>query len=152
MKRFTGDTFLGILIAAVCCVMLYVANTTLKAASSAGDPGPKLFPVASCIVVLILAIIVIIESIRKPKHAFTQLAQDPGKRKGLIQMLLVLASLLLFLVMWRFIPFLAAGIIFMLLLCMIFRMKPLFTIIYSLAVPGALYVVFVILLKVRLDI
>ena len=143
---------LGIVIAALCCVMIYIANTTIVATAPAGDPGPRIFPVASCVVVLVLAVLVIVQSLFNPKHAFRDLAVDPEKRRGLIQMLLVLASLLLFLVMWRFVPFLVAGVIFMALMCAIFRMKLLYTIVYSLAVPGVLYVIFAILLKVRLDI
>lgn len=143
---------LGVVIAALCCAMIYIANTTIAATAPAGDPGPRIFPVASSLVVLVLAIVITVQSLYKPKHAFRDLAVDPEKRRGLIQMLLVLASLLLFLVMWQLIPFLAAGIIFMLLMCIIFKMKPLYTIVYSVAVPGVLYVIFAILLKVRLDI
>ena len=152
MKRANGDTVLGVVIAALSCVMMYIAYTTISATGPAGDPGPRVFPIASSLVVLALSILVIVQSMYKPKHVFRDLAVDPEKRRGLIQMLLVLASLLLFLVMWRLVPFLVAGIIFMLLMCIIFRMKLVYTIVYSVAVPSVLYVIFAILLKVRLNI
>lgn len=151
MKRLTGDTIIGILIALTAVGTLCAANT-LKGVSASGDPGSKLFPNIACIVILIFAIIIIIQSIIKPNYVFAGSFTDPVKRKSFLQTAMILAALGLFIIMWQYIPFLAAAIIWVFLMCMIFKQKLLFSVIYSVAVPGILYVAFTQLLSVRLDI
>lgn len=152
MKKISGNTIIGFLFAIAACIALYVTNTSIGANSAMGDPGPRLFPNAVCIAVLVLAVIIIIQSFLKVEHPFAGALSSPEKREGVFRMILIVADLALFLVLWQHLPFLAAGIIFMFLQCMIFREKLLFSVIYSVAVTGALYVVFVILLKVNLNI
>lgn len=152
MKKISGNTIIGILFAIAACIALYVTNTTLSAASMMGDPGPRLFPNVVCLAVLVLAVIIIIQSLKKVEHPFEGALDTEEGKQGCQRMLLILADLALFLVLWRHAPFLLAGVIFIFLQCMIFREKLLFSVIYSLAVPGALYVVFTILLKVNLNI
>ncbi len=152
MKRFSGNTVVGILFAIAACITLVVTNTSISSNSSLGDPGPTFFPTLVCVAVLILAIVIIIQSLRHVEKPFTGTLSDEDHRQGLIRMLLILADLGLFLVLWTQIPFLIAAIVFVFLQCVIFREKPLFTVIYSLAVPGVLYFAFTYLLKVNLNI
>ena len=152
MKKISGNTVVGFLFAAAACIALYVTNTTLTMNSAMGDPGPRLFPNAVCIAVLVLAVVIIIQSFLKPERPFEGALETEEGRKGALRMVLVLADLALFLVLWSHAPFLLAGVIFIFLQCMIFKEKLVFSVVYSLAVPGALYVIFTILLKVNLNI
>lgn len=152
MKKITGNTIVGFLFAAAAGITLYISNATLKSASAMGDPGPKMFPNAVCIAILILSVIIMVQSVFKSEKPFKGALSTPEGKQGCTRMILVLSDLALFLILWRYVPFLAAGVIFIFLLCMIFREKLLFSIIYSAAVTGALYFVFTILLKVNLNI
>lgn len=152
MKKMTGNTIVGLLFAAAAGITLYISNITLKSASAMGDPGPKLFPNAVCIVILILSLIIVAESLLKPQTPFKGALSTAEGRQGCTRMILVLSDLALFLILWRYIPFLAAGMIFLFLLCMVFREKLLFSVLYSAGVTGTLYFVFTILLKVNLNI
>lgn len=152
MKKITGNAVVGFLFAVAACATLLISHATLKSASAMGDPGPKMFPDAVCIVILILAVLIMAESFWKTEMPFKGTFATQESRQGCIRMLLVLSDLALFLVLWRFVPFITAGAAFMFLLCMIFREKLLFSIIYSASVTGVLYFVFTILLKVNLNI
>ena len=105
-----------------------------------------------CIAILILSVIIMVQSVFKSEKPFKGALSTPEGKQGCTRMILVLSDLALFLILWRYVPFLAAGVIFIFLLCMVFREKLLFSIIYSAAVTGALYFVFTILLKVNLNI
>ena len=152
MKKITGDTIFGIFFVLAAIVMLYLTNTTLPAKAPMGDPGSRVFPTGVCIGIIILAVIVIIESVRKPIRGFEGVLKDPERKASATRALLVFMDLGLFLVLWNFLPFLAAGFIFLFLQCMIFREKILFSVIYSAAVTGVLYVMFTVFLKVKLNI
>lgn len=152
MKKITGNTIVGFLFAVAAALTLFISNSTIKSASAMGDPGPKMFPNAVCIVILLLSLIIMIQSVYKPVKPFKGALSTEEGRQGCTRMLLVLSDLALFLILWRYVPFLAAGMAFIFLLCMIFREKLLFSILYSAAVTGVLYFVFTILLKVNLNI
>lgn len=152
MKKITGNTIVGFLFAVAAALTLFISNSTIKSASAMGDPGPKMFPNAVCIVILFLSVIIMIQSVCKPVTPFKGALSTEEGRQGCTRMLLVLSDLALFLILWRYVPFLAAGMAFIFLLCMIFREKLLFSILYSAAVTGVLYFVFTILLKVNLNI
>ena len=152
MKKLSGDTIFGAVFAIAALIMLWLTNTTLPAKAPMGDPGARIFPSAVSIAVFILAVIVIIQSIRNPIKGFEGVTKDPERRQSATRALLVFMDLGLFLVLWNYVPFLAAGFIFLFLQCMIFREKLLFSVIYSAAVTTVLYVMFTVFLKVRLNI
>ena len=148
LKKLSGNTVIGLLFIIISGITLYIANTTLPATAPAGDPGSRIFPSAICIIIMILGIILIVQSVRKPEKAFA----GEDSKQSCIRAVLIFADLALFLVLWKFVPFLIAGMIFMFLQCMIFKEKLLFSVIYSAAVTGVLYVMFSIFLKVNLTI
>ena len=152
MKKVNGNTVIGLIFLIAAGITMYIANTTLKASAPAGDPGSRLFPNLACGSIMLLAVIIIIQSFKKPSKAFAGILADEDRRQSCIRTLFILADLALFLVLWNFIPFLAAGFIFMFLQCMIFREKLVFSILYSAGVTGVLYVMFAVFLKVRLNI
>ena len=134
LKKISGNTVIGLLFIIISGITLYIANTTLPASAPAGDPGSS------------------IQSIRKPEKAFAGTFASEDSRQSCIRAILIFADLALFLVLWKFVPFLIAGMIFMFLQCMIFKEKLLFSVIYSAAVTGVLYVMFSVFLKVNLTI
>lgn len=152
MKKINGNTIIGLIFLIAAGMTMYVANTTLKATAPAGDPGSRLFPNLACGAIMLLAIIIIIQSFQNPTKVFAGIFTDESGKQSHIRTLLIVADLILFLILWNFIPFLAAGFIFMFLQCMIFREKLVFSLLYSAGVTGVLYVVFAIFLKVRLNI
>ena len=127
MKKITGNTIVGFLFAAAAGITLYISNATLKSASAMGDPGPKMFPNAVCIAILILSVIIMVQSVFKSEKPFKGALSTPEGKQGCTRMILVLSDLALFLILWRYVPFLAAGVIFIFLLCMVFREKLLFS-------------------------
>ena len=151
MKRFSGNTLLGCLFGLAAIFGLIITNLTINAKSIMGDPGPILFPNLVCGAVFVLAVLIVIDSLKNVTKPFEGVFQDPEKKEGILRMVLIIADLALFLVLWQYITFLPAGIIFMFLQCMIFKEKPIFSIIYSVSVTGVLYVMFAILLKVNLN-
>ena len=150
LKKLSGNTVIGLLFIIISGITLYIANTTLPATAPAGDPGSRIFP--SAIIIMILGIILIVQSVRKPEKAFAGTFASEDSKQSCIRAVLIFADLALFLVLWKFVPFLIAGMIFMFLQCMIFKEKLLFSVIYSAAVTGVLYVMFSIFLKVNLTI
>ena len=147
LKKLSGNTVIGLLFIIISGITLYIANTTLPATAPAGDPGSRIFPSAICIIIMILGIILIVQSVRKPEKAFAGTFASEDSKQSCIRAVLIFADLALFLVLWKFVPFLIAGMIFMFLQCMIFKEKLLFSVIYSAAVTGVLYVMFSIFLK-----
>ncbi len=153
MKKFNGDTLVAALMGISAIVMLVLTQTTLSDASPAGDPGSRLFPMVSCIAILVFSIILVIQSIVKPK--MKEVVDDEMKleiRKGYKRMGMVFGTLVLFIIAWNFVPFLPAAIAFVFLMCMILKQKLLYSTIYSILVPSVLYFSFTMLLNVRLDI
>lgn len=112
MKKITGNTIVGFLFAAAAGITLYISNATLKSASAMGDPGPKMFPNAVCIAILILSVIIMVQSVFKSEKPFKGALSTPEGKQGCTRMILVLSDLALFLILWRYVPFLAAGVIF----------------------------------------
>ena len=99
---------------------------------------------------MVLGVILMVESIRKPEKKFEGTFSTEDGKQSAVRAILIFADLALFLVLWKFIPFLIAGMIFMFLQCMIFREKILFSLIYAAGVTGVLYLMFSVLLKVNL--
>lgn len=83
MKKITGNTIVGFLFAAAAGITLYISNATLKSASAMGDPGPKMFPNAVCIAILILSVIIMVQSVFKSEKPFKGALSTPeGKYKN----------------------------------------------------------------------
>ncbi len=150
LKKLSGNTLIGFLFVVISGITLYIANTTLPATAPAGDPGSRVFPSAMCVILIVLGIILMVQSIRKPEKKFAGTFATEEAKQSALRAVLIFADLALFLVLWKFVPFLVAGMIFMFLQCMIFREKILFSLIYSAGVTGVLYVMFAVLLKVNL--
>lgn len=150
LKKITGDTIIGILFVLVAGILLYIANTTLPATAPAGDPGSRVFPSVVCGIIIILGIMIIIASLKNPQKRFEGVFDTEDGKESARRAVLIFADLALFLVLWKFVPFLISGIIFMFIQCMIFKEKLVFSIIYSVAVTGILYWMFSIMLKVNL--
>ena len=70
----------------------------------------------------------------------------------LIQMVEVLAALAAFLVLWRFIPFLPAALLYVFALTRILKQPLKYSIIYTVVVVLVLYLIFSVGFKVRLNI
>ena len=117
-----------------------------------GDPGPKMFPNAVCIAILILSVIIMVQSVFKSEKPFKGALSTPEGKQGCTRMILVLSDLVAFSNPLEICAVSGGRGIFIFLLCMVFREKLPFSIIYSAAVTGALYFVFTILLKVNLNI
>ena len=153
MKKITGDTIFAAIFAVIAVIMLFLTNTTLSSKAPAGDPGTRVFPILVCVFILILSVLVIVNSVIHPIRAFDGLLSDPERKQSAMRALLVFMDLGLFLLIWTtfHVPFLIAGFAFLFVQCMIFREKLLFSVIYSAAVTGVLYLMFSKFLLVRLN-
>ena len=141
---------MGLLFIAVAIVFILTRINTLPAKSPMGDPGARVFPIAVSIGIIAMAIVIIIQSLRNPIDGFKGL-KDPEGKQSATRALLVFCDLCVFLVLWRFIPFVIAGFIFLFVQCMIFREKLIFSIIYSGAIAGVLYAMSTFGLQVNLN-
>ena len=62
-----------------------------------GDPGPKMFPNAVCIAILILSVIIMVQSVFKSEKPFKGALSTSEGKQGCTRMILVLSDLALFL-------------------------------------------------------
>ena len=147
----SGDVFIGLAAIALALVFIFVAKG-MKFFLSDTDPGPIVYPIGAAIAVITLSVILIVRSLFNPKEYLKGVFTDPEQKKSFLRMLMVLGTMALFLVVWNLVPFLVACILFTFALCMLFKQSLRFSIIYSLALSGIVYVVFVMILQVRLDI
>ena len=150
-KKLSGDVIIGLGAIALALVFIIVAKG-MKFFLSDTDPGPIVFPIGAALAVIVLSLVLIVKSLCNPKEYLKGVFTDPEQKASFLRMLMMLGAMALFLVLWNVVPFLVACIPFTFALCMLFRQSLRFSIIYSLALSGIVYVVFVMILQVRLDI
>lgn len=150
MKKriLNGEVIMGCITALVALYFI-MASTSLPGATKNGVPGSGYFPSIAAGGVLLFSLLLIVEGVRKPKEYFHL---DPDQKKNLIQMLLVLAALGGFLVLWNLMPFIPAALIYMLVLAFILKQPLKFSIPYTVGIVVVLYLIFHVAFKVKLNI
>ena len=114
-----------------------------------GVPGAGYFPIIAGSGVIVFSVLLVIQGIRKPKEYFKL---EKSQLVNLRQMVLVLIDLAAFLVIWRFIPFIPAALLYVFVLTLILKQPLKFSIPYTIGVVMVLYLIFSVAFKVRLNI
>lgn len=148
-RILNADSIFGMITLIIAIAFIAVAQTSYPGVTRDGVPGSKTFPIVTGSCVAFFSVLLIIEGIKKQNVYFTL---EEGQKQNLIQMIEVYASLLFFMVIWNFVPFIVAAIILEVMLCKILKLSWKFTIIYSVAVVVILYLIFAQAFQVRLNI
>ncbi len=150
MKKriFNSEVIFGIIMIAVALYFI-IASGSLPGATANGVPGSGYFPRIAAGGVIFFSVLLIIQGFRNPKTYF---ALDAAQKKNLVQMIEVLIALAGFLVLWRFIPFIPAALIYVFVLGLILKQPLKFSIPYTIIVVVVLYLVFSVAFKVKLNI
>lgn len=150
MKKriFNSEVIFGILSILVALYFI-ITSTGLPGATKNGVPGSGYFPTIAAIGVLVLSVLMIIQGIKKPQEYFRI---EKSQRGNLIQMIAVLAALAGFLIIWKYIPFIPAALIYVFALSVILRQPLKFSIPYTIGVVLVLYLIFSVAFKVKLNI
>lgn len=146
-KYFNSDVIFGVI--AIAVSIFFIVQGQSLPGSKNGVPGSSYFPTIAAIGVIIFSVLLILQGIRNPKSYFTLTAEQ---KKNLGQMVLVLVILAGFLVLWNFIPFLPAALIYVFALAMVLKQPVKFAIPYTIGVVVVLYLIFSVAFKVRLNI
>lgn len=150
MKKriFNSDVIFGI-IALLASIYFIVEGKKFPGTTPNGVPGSGFFPTIAAGGVIVLSVLLIIQGIRKPQSYFNLTKEQI---RNLIQMLIVFVVLAAFLVLWRFIPFLPAALLYVFALSRVLKQPLKYSIIYTIIVVLALYLIFSVAFKVNLNI
>lgn len=148
-KRLLNSEVIFGVVAIIVSVYFIVAGLKFPGTTKNGVPGSGYFPTIAAVGVIVFSVLLIIQGIRKPTEYFKM---DKAQLQNLIQMLEVLAALAGFLVLWRFIPFLPAALIYVFVLALILKQPLKFSIPYTIAVVVVLYLIFSVAFRVNLNI
>ena len=147
-KFFNSEVIFGV-IAILVAIYFIVAGKKLPGPTRGGVPGSGYFPNIAAYGVIFFSVLLIIKGFRKPTSYFKL---DKAQIRNLYQMLAVLVTLAGFLVLWRYIPFVPAALIYVFVLSLIFKQPLKFSIPYTIIVVMALYLIFSVAFRVKLDI
>lgn len=112
-----------------------------------GAPGPGYFPILVCSVILLLSTILFIQYLRDHKKYFQQ---NETQKKNLPKLLIAIGAIILYTILFMFIPFIPLTLVFMVFLNWLFGRTWRFNIIFSVVFTGVIYFVFNNLLHVML--
>lgn len=110
-----------------------------------GTPGPGFFPIIISSIVMIISIIQIIKSLKaKEKH----FKLDDEIRANLKPFFITVVAIIVYLILWKFITFFPATIIFLLVLNYIYKKSWKFNILFTAGLTLFVYFVFAKLFSV----
>ncbi len=112
-----------------------------------GTPGPGYFPILVSCVILLLCAVLFFQYLKDNKKYFQQ---NEVQKKNLSKLLITAGAIILYTVLFMFIPFIPLTIVFMVFLNWLFGRTWRFNIIFSVIFTGAIYYVFNNLLHVML--
>lgn len=146
---FKGDTIPGIL--AVAFGLLFLIPSIgfgVTSATSDGVPGPGFFPLIISICLIALGLVLFVKGIRD-KGKFKVFVLDEDNRENLKPFFLTIAAILVFLIAIKFIMFVLAAFVLVVVMNWIYKRSWKFNLIFSSVFVGLVYVIFTVLLKVQ---
>ncbi|MCI1208517.1 MAG: tripartite tricarboxylate transporter TctB family protein [Treponema sp.] len=149
MKRFLNAEVIFGDISALVALLFIAKARTFQNGSADGVPGPGYFPIFAASLLLLFSVLLIVSGVHK-QTVYFQL--DVSQKENLITVLLVFADLICFFILWYFIPFIIAAIVFQIILGRILKCSWKFTIIYAFTSVIVLYLLFHTAFKVKLNI
>jgi hypothetical protein len=148
-KRILNSEVIFGVLASIVAIYFIVASQPLPGATKNGVPGSGYFPTIAACGVLFFSVLLIIQGFRSPKTYFHM---EKSQLINLVQMVEVLLALAGFLIIWKFIPFIPAALIYVFALSLILKQPLKFSIPYTIGVVVVLYLIFSVAFKVKLNI
>lgn len=148
-KRFLNSEVIFGVVAIFVAVFFIVSGWKLPGETANGVPGSGYFPAIAAGGVIIFSMLLIIQGLRNPKTYFRM---NEVQYRNLYQMLEVLVALAGFLIIWRFIPFLPAAMLYVFVLSRILKQPMKYSIPYTIIVVVVLYLIFSVAFRVKLNI
>ncbi len=152
MEKLKKDRLLGIIVLVIAAFFAYFTGK-LGSTNFEGDPGPKMFPYMGSIIMALCGIILLVKPEKKEKGKF--LSRDELKHAALLFGIYVL-----FVVMMKYLGFVVTAPIVLFVVSFLFskisdpgataRARVIRSLIYSVAVTAALYLVYVVALDAKL--
>ena len=139
MEKLKKDRLLGIIVLVIAAFFAYFTGK-LGSTNFEGDPGPKMFPYMGSIIMALCGIILLVKPEKKEKGKF--LSRDELKHAALLFGIYVLFVVMMFVVSFLFSKISDPGATA--------RARVIRSLIYSVAVTAALYLVYVVALDAKL--
>lgn len=137
-----ADVILGV-ISLLISIWFFVMSQGFKSGTvSDGVPGAGFFPTILCVIMGIVSIILIIQGFRQKKHYFSVKRHIKDLSENTRNLLLTIAALLVFMVLWRFTFFILSLALLIFFLNTLFHQKILTNIIYTGVFVSVIYLVF----------
>lgn len=146
---YKGDTIPGLLICGV-GIWFLVPGIGYGISSSTSDnvPGAGFFPVIIAAAVILFGLALFVKGLRDKGKA-SYFAMDEEQKANIRPLFLTAAAILLFFVLWKFVHFVAAALVFCLFMNWVLRRGWKFSLIYSAIFIALIYCIFTIGLKVQ---
>lgn len=130
-----------VFVAIIACIAVFflIPALGMPSGSSDGAPGPGYFPTIISIAVLLLCIPVLL-GYRKDKKKYFQ--QNELQKKNLKRLIIVGGTIVLYTILFQYVPFIPLTIVFAIFLNWIFKQKWVFNIIFSVVITMVLYFIF----------
>lgn len=145
---FNSDTLLG---AASFLIGLWWLAMSIQMPSSTatdGTPGAATFPIGISILVMVISVIMMVTGAKKGLTYFNLKAIS---KENAIAILISLALFVLFLILWNQVHYIAASFAMTLGLALVYKIKPVPSLILAAVYSVSTYYVFTGVLKVMLD-
>jgi hypothetical protein len=140
-----GMIFVGCCAAVALVFMIPAFN--FPGGSSDGVPGPGYFPIILCVVIFLLSAILAASYLRHKEKYFQK---NETERNNLPVLLVTGGAVVLYTVMFMFLPFIPLTIVFIVFLNWLYKRTWRFNIIFSLVFTGVMYLIFSKFLHVML--
>ena len=131
----------------VTALIFLVPALKFPAGSGDGSPGPGYFPVVVCTGILILSVILAFTYLRHKEKYFQT---NETERSNLPALLITGGAVVLYTILFMFLPFIPLTIIFMVFLNWVYKRPWVFNLIFSVVFTVATYYIFSRFLRVML--
>lgn len=134
-----------------CCIIIalvfMIPALDFPGGSSDGAPGPGYFPVILCVIILVLSAVLAVSYLRRREKYFQT---NETERRNLPILLITGGAVVLYTILFMFLPFIPLTIIFLVFLNWLYKRTWKFNIIFSIVFTVAMYAIFSKFLHVML--
>ncbi|XOQ42899.1 MAG: Tripartite tricarboxylate transporter TctB family protein [Clostridium sp.] len=143
-----GDTIPGLLFCAV-GVMFLIPGMGLGLTSTvSGVPGAGFFPVIVAVAVILFGAALFVKGL-KDNGKLVYFKMDEEQKANVKPLILTVSSIVVFFVLWKFVHFVVAALVFCLFMNWVYKRNWKFNIIFSIVFVTLIYCIFNIGLKVQ---
>ena len=144
-----GDTVIGVCGVALGIVWIVLALQLPSLKVADGTPGPAVFPIMIAVLTIVLSLLILNDGLTKKENYFHFDTMPKGNMKI---MLMTVVMFIVFLILWKYVHFIAGMFVLCLVLMIVYGRKPIPSVIFSICYAVATYELFSRVLQVMLDI